>query len=637
MGPRGAPLPLAGSSTPAWKTPGRWRRNGGRAEPLRARSPSASLTGKATPFGATPLSEAARAARAPGSGALAALGSASARRDRRTPAAQRTPRLSAPRVSATPSTFATAAATTQRRLPPTRESPSVRYLTPVRGILPDLAKYLDEKIQQGLQTMQKQVDEMEQRQQYAKVLDFMEANPNSVTPALAKAKPTPPDALGGRANPIELWDASPAPDVRAGGSHAASGSPVPQELINRLSQVAVDTRAKARLREQREAEVAKQEAQLARHTASREAAQSRREAAALEAIFPAAAAARDGREPPQTEPADTRAGALVARPAGTARTTAATRGAGHAAADEVGDSGGLAVSEGGPAPSRQDSGYGAVLDEGGDEGEGMEEDEGGEAWEGDPGMRPLTPAEEETVHDALDRGAFPRTEVLAEHEGENLEVKRSDFETLQHGAWLNDEVINVYLRLIKDRQMSDAEGGDGALPRVHLFSTLFYAKLVNGGVYNYKGVSRWTRQKRLRSSGLPGDCVLGNDLIIVPLHQSVHWTLAAIDMRAKRITFYDPVHRDDILRALTHLQTWLQDESQDKLKTDFDFDGWEFIERPQDEGEHVPSQLNGYDCGVFMCIFANYLAREEKFAFEQSDMSYFRHRMVADIIRGRVD
>ena len=79
VGPRGAPLPLAGSSTPAWKTPGRWRRNGGRAEPLRARSPSASLTGKATPFGATPLSEAARAARAPGSGALAALGSARAR------------------------------------------------------------------------------------------------------------------------------------------------------------------------------------------------------------------------------------------------------------------------------------------------------------------------------------------------------------------------------------------------------------------------------------------------------------------------------------------------------------------------------------------------------------------------------
>ena len=274
-----------------------------------------------------------------------------------------------------------------------------------------------------------------------------------------------------------------------------------------------------------------------------------------------------------------------------------------------------------------------------DEGDDMKEDEGVEAWKGGLRMRPLTPEEEVVVHDALNQGVGQSTEVLVTHDSANIDVTRKDFRTLKPGGWLIDEVINVYLRLIKDRQISDAARDDGALlPRVHLFSTNFYAQLVYNTKYNYQNVKAWTNRRSLAWEGLPVDCVLRNDLIIVPLHQeSVHWTLAAIDMRAKRITFYDAMHHDDILHALTHLQTWLQDESQDKLKTDFDFDGWEFIERPQDKGENVPWQTNCVDCGVFMCMFANYLAREEKFDFEQSHMSYFRHHMVADIIRGRVD
>lgn len=41
--------------------------------------------------------------------------------------------------------------------------------------------------------------------------------------------------------------------------------------------------------------------------------------------------------------------------------------------------------------------------------------------------------------------------------------------------------------------------------------------------------------------------------------------------------------------------------------------------------------MNGSDCGMFTCKFAEYLSRRAKFTFGQSDMPYFRRRMVYEI------
>ena len=45
----------------------------------------------------------------------------------------------------------------------------------------------------------------------------------------------------------------------------------------------------------------------------------------------------------------------------------------------------------------------------------------------------------------------------------------------------------------------------------------------------------------------------------------------------------------------------------------------------------IPQQMNGSDCGMFTCKFAEYLSRRAKFTFSQSNMPYFRMRMVYEI------
>merc|ERR1719318_297181 len=46
--------------------------------------------------------------------------------------------------------------------------------------------------------------------------------------------------------------------------------------------------------------------------------------------------------------------------------------------------------------------------------------------------------------------------------------------------------------------------------------------------------------------------------------------------------------------------------------------------------------MNGSDCGMFTCKFAEYLSRRAKFTFSQRDMPYFRKRMVYEIVKNKL-
>lgn len=53
-----------------------------------------------------------------------------------------------------------------------------------------------------------------------------------------------------------------------------------------------------------------------------------------------------------------------------------------------------------------------------------------------------------------------------------------------------------------------------------------------------------------------------------------------------------------------------------------------------------PTQENGYDCGIFICLFGERLSRglrDLDFDFTQSDINYFRKRIVCEIIEGRIN
>ena len=230
--------------------------------------------------------------------------------------------------------------------------------------------------------------------------------------------------------------------------------------------------------------------------------------------------------------------------------------------------------------------------------------------------RPLTEEEEATVDVYLHPSpGADESQIISELN--NIPVTREKVLCLQPREWLNDEVINFFMELLKARAAAAAE-----LPNCHFFNTLFYATLNGPRGYDYPGVQRWTRRVDL----------FAQNLLICPIHcHGDHWTLALVNFYDKRLEYFDSLGGGDD-GVLAHLRHYLQDESIDKRKVAWDDAGWtDHSWTPRRDG--IPQQRNGYDCGVFMCKTADYLSQDARLNFSQDDMDYFRRRLVLEIKR----
>ncbi|KAI6184361.1 Ulp1 protease [Aphelenchoides bicaudatus] len=192
----------------------------------------------------------------------------------------------------------------------------------------------------------------------------------------------------------------------------------------------------------------------------------------------------------------------------------------------------------------------------------------------------------------------------------NQQITRKDLQTLKHDHWLNDEIVNFYFSLIADRSTKSI-----SLPKIHIFNTFFYTSFIKRG---YAGVRRWTKTLNL----------FEYDILLIPLHLTQnHWCLIAVDFEQKVMAFFDSMYTE---RGETHLQKisdYLTNESNDKHDSKYSIKNLRLI--PQYAG---PRQMNGCDCGVFACQFAEFYSRRARFDFSQDDIPRLREQMVYEIV-----
>ena len=151
----------------------------------------------------------------------------------------------------------------------------------------------------------------------------------------------------------------------------------------------------------------------------------------------------------------------------------------------------------------------------------------------------LTEEQNELINQAL--MPSPPDQVLTE--GFNTRLSRKDTQTLRGLNWLNDEIINFYMSLICERNTAKSD----SLPKTYAFSTFFYPKLLKDG---FASLKRWTRK-----------CdIFSYDLILVPVHLGLHWTLAVIDIGCKEVRYYDSMmgNNHDCLKALRYVRVYLK-------------------------------------------------------------------------------
>lgn len=183
------------------------------------------------------------------------------------------------------------------------------------------------------------------------------------------------------------------------------------------------------------------------------------------------------------------------------------------------------------------------------------------------------------------------------------------------GGWLNDKCINGYMDLLQQRVKN-------AGTKVWFFNSFFYNKLKKEG---HQGVARWTLKKNVD--------IFAMDKIIFPIHLGAHWTLGIINMRDRRLEYYDSLggRNEEYLNLMWQ---YLQEEAIDKGKEEtFDTNNWNAAKV---NGDTLPQQKNGWDCGVFMCQFAECFSRDVWPTFTSADIPVFRRRMVVELATGKL-
>lgn len=223
----------------------------------------------------------------------------------------------------------------------------------------------------------------------------------------------------------------------------------------------------------------------------------------------------------------------------------------------------------------------------------------------------ITPSMEEIILDAFDVANKNPSEDVAKIE--DCGCNRNDLLTLSGLSWLNDCVINFYLKLIKKRNSES----DGKLPSVYAFSSYFYTVLKNKGEQH---VMRWTRKLDIFSY----------DLLFVPLHFGMHWALCVVDNRTKTIKYYDSMHgtNDDCLKLILNFLVAEMKGKKNQILNPETFD----LEIVKD----IPQQMNGSDCGMFTLKYAEYISRDAPITFSQDHMQYFRRRMIIEIMQKKL-
>ncbi|KAF3153066.1 hypothetical protein TWF594_000111 [Orbilia oligospora] len=212
-----------------------------------------------------------------------------------------------------------------------------------------------------------------------------------------------------------------------------------------------------------------------------------------------------------------------------------------------------------------------------------------------------------------------------ETQGPSELLDASSLRTLNHDEFLNDEIINFHLAIVKARL---AKENPELARKVYIANTYLFSAFstkTETGQFNYEKVKRWTKNANL----------FQKDLIFIPINEKYHWfvavvcnlpaALAAAQAREKKAVMADelvaiepaqkpktalknrPVPAEQCTVAildsmvgyhtatLKAVKTYLVSEAKEKQKVTLDLEDFTGL-MPR----KLPGQDNFSDCGLFM-------------------------------------
>ncbi|EXJ86537.1 hypothetical protein A1O3_03489 [Capronia epimyces CBS 606.96] len=182
-------------------------------------------------------------------------------------------------------------------------------------------------------------------------------------------------------------------------------------------------------------------------------------------------------------------------------------------------------------------------------------------------------------------------------------------------SWLNDEVINGYLKLVVAHGRQNDRPTQ--VPTHHAFVSFFYNNLESKG---YDGVKRWANRAKIG-----GKSLLETEHVFIPINSGMHWTLCVVSGKNRSVTHYNSLGGNG-RRYVETVKDWVKHE----LGAAFKEEEWTL----NAVGES-PQQQNMDDCGVFTITSARQIMLGlTPMSYNPGQIPLQRRRIVAELING---
>jgi len=202
-------------------------------------------------------------------------------------------------------------------------------------------------------------------------------------------------------------------------------------------------------------------------------------------------------------------------------------------------------------------------------------------------------------------------------------ISVADFMKLQDGQWLNDEVINAYIDLIRERNKLSNKYAPMLIFNTFMFTTI--QNDIQNACYSYPKYKRnWERRQKVDITKM--------EYVIFPVNKhNVHWLLckANVAPTQKRLEIYDSLPSGDssFIDELVSVVSRLLNDAFPMYGLEHD---WDYVVK------ECPRQRNGYDCGVCMSTNIEHLARGKEPNYKGKDTGYFRRKIAVEIWQGKL-
>eukprot|EP00262_Sarcandra_glabra_P008764 TRINITY_DN2248_c0_g1_i4.p1 TRINITY_DN2248_c0_g1~~TRINITY_DN2248_c0_g1_i4.p1 ORF type:complete len:537 (+),score=98.92 TRINITY_DN2248_c0_g1_i4:176-1786(+) len=250
--------------------------------------------------------------------------------------------------------------------------------------------------------------------------------------------------------------------------------------------------------------------------------------------------------------------------------------------------------------------------------------------------RPLLPYEIRVLNEHWYDPEITKSIIIDERQTLSLE----SLQTLKGDRWLDGEVINAYMKLLKRREDCYKD----SFVRCHFFPT-YYPILLKHAWDIYHGEkldevdhANWPQFSPNLAAYTAIDRVeykiTDCEKLFLPYHDEAHrhWALFIIDMKEKRVDVLDSLGPDRMVQYMDFI--FLMKSMLPKVLVHYGHDHINLEAYTFASKNDIPYQQNGHDCGMFVCKYMDYSARGLAYDFCKEEMAYFRQRAGVEIVFG---